>query len=144
MIIYSSSTIVITYDRDSSIIAQKWTGYTPSLVFREAIDKTFEFMKKNDLYRIISDIREQKVVAPREQEYAKDSAINFYRQNENLRIAIVAENNSIVMACAQRYNKSVRNEVSDEINRFFEDSADAMSWLMCEEKSLLPECETAY
>lgn len=91
MIIYSSSTIVITYDRDRSIITQKWTGYTPSLIFREAVDATFEFMKKHDLYKIISDIREQKVVAPREQEYAKDSAINFYRQNENLRIAIVAK-----------------------------------------------------
>jgi len=133
MIIYNSSTIVITYDRDRSIIKQKWTGFTPSRIFMEAIDATFEFMKNYEIYKIISDIKEQKVVAPREQEYVKNLSHQFLREKGNFKIAFIAEPRSLAEVCVKRYAMSLKAEVSLEINRFFEDADSAMSWLESEE-----------
>ena len=135
MIIYSSPTIVITCDRDRSIIQQKWTGFTPSEIFREALDATFAYMKNHDIYKIISDIKEQKVVAPREQEYVKNLSHQFLREKGNFKIAFIAEPRSLAEVCVKRYTMSLKAEVSFEINRFFEDADSAMSWLESEEKS---------
>lgn len=129
MIVYSSPTVVISYDREKAMLCQKWEGFSTSEIFKKAVDATFEFMKKENIHLILSDIREQKVVAPREQEYIKNRALSFFHENKKLKIAIVGYSKSVAFACAQRYDRSLSNEVDAEINRFFEDIDDALSWL---------------
>ena len=129
MLIYTTPTVVISYDREKAVLCQKWEGFSTSEIFRKAGEITFEFMKKENIHLILSDIREQKVVAPKEQEYIKNLALNFFQEREKLKIAIVGHHTSVVMACAQRYDRSLSKEVDAEINRFFEDIDEALSWL---------------
>jgi hypothetical protein len=46
MEVYKASTVVIEYDTRSKILFQNWSGFSSSDVFREAINKTVEFVKK--------------------------------------------------------------------------------------------------
>ena len=129
MVIYSAPTVVISYDRGKSVLFQKWEGFATSEIFRKAMEVTFEFMSKENINLILSDIREQKVVAPREQEYTKNLALEFLHERKNLKVAIVGRINSVVMACAQRYDRSLAAEVKEEVNRFFDDIDEALLWL---------------
>lgn len=129
MIVYSSPTVVISYDREKTMLFQKWEGFSTAEIFRKAMDVSFEFMKKENIHLVLSDIREQKVVAPREQEYIKNLALSFFQERKKLKIGIVGHSTSVVMACAQRYDRSLLREVDTEINRFFENIDDALSWL---------------
>jgi len=130
MILYTKPTVIITYDDDKTLFYLKWIGFTPGKEFREIIDITFEFMLKENIYRILSDIKEQKVVAPQEQDYFKDAALRFYRKTGKLKIAFITDQKSLAFTCAQRYNRAVLSEIGLDINRFFDCEEDALSWLM--------------
>ncbi len=129
MIVYSAPTVVISYDRGKAVLCQKWKGFSSSEIFRKAMDISFEFMIKENIHLILSDIRDQKVVAPKEQDYTKNLAIKFFQEKRKLKVAIVAQVNSVVLACARRYARSLSGEVDVEVNRFFEDIDEALSWL---------------
>lgn len=130
MIILSKPTIVISYDRDRAMLYQKWTGYTPADDFRMAVDVTFKFMAAENICRVLSDITEQKVVAPHEQNYTKNAAAEFYYKNNNLKIAFITHPKSVAMACASRYNKALVSEIGKNVNHFFDCEDDALSWLL--------------
>lgn len=130
MIIFKKPTIVITYDKDRGMICQKWTGYTPPEDFREAVDASFNFLAENTLCRALSDITEQRVIAPHEQDYIKNAAVEFYSKNNNLRIAFITNPKSVAMACVSRYNKALIREIGDEIINFFACEVDALKWLL--------------
>jgi hypothetical protein len=132
MIIFKKPTIVIRYDTERAMLCQKWIGYTPVEDFREAIDTTFNFMHEKKVCRVLSDITEQKVVAPHEQDYIKTAAAEFYHKNNNLKIAFITNPKSVAMACASRYNKTLVSEIKRDVNNFFACEEDALSWLMCE------------
>ncbi len=130
MIIFSKPTIVISYDRERAMLYQKWTGYSPGEDFREAVDISFAFMSENNVFRVLSDITEQKVVSPHEQDYTKNAAADFYYKHNNLKIAFITDPKSVAMACASRYNKALIREIGDEINSFFICEEDALDWLL--------------
>lgn len=129
MIIFSKPTVVVTYDKDRAVLFIKWIGYTPGEDFRSAIDTSFEFMSKENIYRILSDIKEQRVVSPHEQDYTKNAVLKFYTSNDLLKIAFITNPKSVAAACFHRYNKAVVGEISADINKFFSCEEDALSWL---------------
>jgi Leu/Phe-tRNA-protein transferase len=129
MIVYSAPTVVISYDSGKALLCQKWEGFSSSEILRKAMNASFEFMVKENIHLILSDIRKQKVVAPREQEYTKNLALKFFQERKKLKVAIVGQFNSVVMACARRYDRSLSGEIDAEVNRFFEDIDEALSWL---------------
>lgn len=129
MIVYSAPTVVISYDRGKAILCQKWEGFSTSEIFRKAMDISFEFMVKENIHLLLSDIRKQKVVAPKEQDYTKNLVLKFFQERKKLKVAIVAQLNSVVLACARRYDRSLSGEVDAEINRFFHNTDEALEWL---------------
>ncbi len=132
MIIFKKPTIVISYDTERAMLCQKWIGFTPAQDFKEAIDTTFNFMYEKKICRVLSDITEQKVVAPHEQDYIKTAVADFFYKNNNLKIAFVTNPKSVAMACASRYNKNLVNEIKTNVNSFFGCEVDALSWLLSE------------
>lgn len=129
MIILEEPTIVITYDRDRAMLHQKWAGYTPGINFRNAVDLTFEFMAEKKLYKVLSDITEQKIVSPREQDYTKTAVAKYYNETGSLKIAFVTKPRSIALACVSRYNKTLISE-GININNFFDCEEKALTWLL--------------
>ncbi len=134
MIIFNEPTVIITYDKDRAMLRQKWVGYTPAADLRKAVNATFEFLSENKLYRILSDITQQKVVSPREQDYTKNAAAEYYRETGNLKIAFITNPGSVAMA-ASRYNRTLTEEIGININSFFDCEDKALMWLLesCDE-----------
>ena len=130
MIIFNEPTVIITYDKDRAMLRQKWIGYTPAADFRKAVNTTFEFLSENKIYRILSDITHQKVVSPREQEYTKNAAAEYFRETGNLKIAFITNPGSVATACASRYNRTLIDEIGININSFFDCEEKALTWLM--------------
>jgi hypothetical protein len=130
MIILEEPTIVITYDRDRAMLHQKWTGYTPGKDFRDAVDLTFQFMAEKKLYKVLSDITEQKIISPHDQDYTKTAAAEYYNKTGNLKIAFITKPKSIAMACVSRYNKALVSEIGININNFFDCEEKALAWLL--------------
>lgn len=132
MIIFNKPTVVISYDRERAMLCLRWKGYTPGGEFREAVDAAFEFMTREKIFRILSDVKEQRVVSPNEQDYTKEYAIKIYKETGMLKIAFITRPESLVIACVQRYNRSILKETGIEMSRFFECEEDALTWLMDE------------
>lgn len=70
MIVFQTPNIEIDYNSVNKQIVQTWYNYVPSVDFRQAIDFTVDFIRKNHVISIISDTLKQNVVKPEDSEYA--------------------------------------------------------------------------
>jgi hypothetical protein len=76
-------------------------------------------MLKEKLSLIFSDIIEQKVVPPSQQEYAKNKVLEFYRATGAFKCAFLTTDMSVSMACASRYSKLIYRDLDHELIRLF-------------------------
>lgn len=70
MIVYQTSTVTVAIEEKTKVMTQKWNGFSSSEVFREAIDKSLEAVKKNGVKAILNDTLDQAVVKPDDSQYA--------------------------------------------------------------------------
>jgi len=129
MIIFSAPTVSVRYDTERSLIIIKWHGFTVKDTFRTAVDITLDYMQKENLSLIFSDITEQKVVSPAQQEYAKDKVTEFYRRTGAFKCAFLTADMSVSMACAARYSKLIYRDLDHELIRLFFSEDQALEWL---------------
>jgi len=59
-------------------LVQTWKDYVPTELFREAIDKTLEFVQLNDVRAVLSNALEQRVVSHEDAEYAAASLLQLH------------------------------------------------------------------
>ncbi|MGD9992856.1 MAG: hypothetical protein AB7S69_06120 [Salinivirgaceae bacterium] len=70
MEVYKTSTVTVAIEENTKVMTQKWNGYSSSQVFREAIDKSLDAVKKHGVKAILNDTLDQAVVKPEDSQYA--------------------------------------------------------------------------
>ncbi|ASB48345.1 hypothetical protein [Alkalitalea saponilacus] len=70
MELYKDQNVVLRYDDERKELLQVWSGFVPAALFRVIIDISTEFIAKNNVDSLISDVTEQKVVSPDDAQYA--------------------------------------------------------------------------
>lgn len=70
MVVYQASNATFVYESDTEILTQNWEGFSTSQEFKEAIDKTVDFVKNNPVKGILSNTQDQGVVKKEDTEYA--------------------------------------------------------------------------
>lgn len=129
MIIYNAPTVSVRHDTERSLVILKWHGFTVKDTFHKAVDITLDYMLKEKLSLIFSDIIEQKVVPPSQQEYAKNKVLEFYRATGAFKCAFLTTDMSVSMACASRYSKLIYRDLDHELIRLFFSEQQALEWL---------------
>lgn len=124
MIVHQNKNVKITYDQGEKRLVQEWTGFAPSDVFREAIDKTYEFVKSNNVKTILSDTLQQKVVKPEDAEYAA-SVIPPMARNGMEAMAFVVPENVFTKLALDKFSHSIKGENT----KYFKTRAEAEKWL---------------
>ncbi len=132
ILIFEKPYIRILHDAENGILFQTWQGFCRSKEFRNAIDFSMNFLEEKGLYRIISDVREQRIVSPGDQDYVKEKVARFIQKNGRFKMAFVVVGNSIPATCVKRYDKTITKEISEELNRMFATVAEAREWILHE------------
>lgn len=130
MIVHECDTALIRHKKEKNYLYIKWRNYTLASDYHRIADIKFSYMMKNNVKLLLSDITEQKVVAPAEQEYARDRVINLHDSIGDYRHAIIINPRSIAAACAFSYKTMVNDALNREIIRMFESENDALQWLL--------------
>ncbi|HPJ43114.1 MAG TPA: hypothetical protein PLY21_12380 [Spirochaetota bacterium] len=130
MIVHECDTAVIMHKKDKNYLYIKWQSYTLASDYHKIADTKFNYMIKHKIKLLLSDITEQKVVAPAEQEYARDRVIHFHDSMGDYRHAIIINPRSIAAACAFSYKTMVNDTLNKEIIRMFESEKEALEWLL--------------
>jgi hypothetical protein len=129
MILLKKKYVLISLNREQGYLYQKWKGFSLSPFFREAIDFSMNILEENSYYKIISNVTEQDLLPPRDQEYVKKRVIDFLKVHEAFRLAFITRENSIIDLCTKFYDRSLRREKVNGINRSFNDLKSAEEWL---------------
>ncbi len=124
MNVHQNDNVKITYDQGKKRLIQEWTGYAPSDVFREGIDKTYEFVKSNDVKTILSDTMQQNVVKPDDAEYAASVIPTMARKGMKAMAFVVPENVFTKLAL-DKFSHSIKGENT----KYFKTRAEAEKWL---------------
>mgnify|MGYP006285230187 FL=1 len=124
MIVHQNENVKITFDQDKKRLIQEWKGFASSQVFREAIDKTCDFVKKNNVKTIISDTLQQNVVKPEDAEYAA-SVIPTMARNGMKAMAFVVPENVFTKLSLDKFSHSVKGENT----KYFKTRSEAEKWL---------------
>lgn len=129
MIFYQTEFVSVSYNSELMFVYQKWTGFCPDNVFREAIDETFNFMKINNIRKIIADTSEQSIVGPGSQDYVKMKVLEFIESHKELRTAYILQKRSRVRISLQRYLWLIKKEIKDEFFFISDSFAEAVEWI---------------
>ena len=70
MIQFQNEYIIAELVNDSTAILLSWKGFVPSLKYREALEQALTVAQKHRISNWISDIRQMKVVATKDQQWA--------------------------------------------------------------------------
>jgi hypothetical protein len=124
MIVHQNENVKITFDQDKKRLIQEWKGFASSGVFREAIDKTSDFVKKNNVKTIISDTLQQNVVKPDDADYAA-SVIPTMARNGMKAMAFIVPENVFTKLALDKFSHSVKGENT----KYFKTRAEAEKWL---------------
>ena len=129
MLIFQRQYVTITIINDLNAVHQKWRGFCTIQEFTEAIDISFEALSRCRLSNIISDVSEQRVVAPAGQDYVRKKVNNFIADNYPILVAFILRKKSIVRKCVQRYIRKTETGFNFTVNDCFFSFEDAAEWL---------------
>ena len=124
MIVHQNENVKITFDQNKKRLSQEWHGFATSDVFREAIDKTCDFVKTNNVKTIVSDTLNQNVVKPEDAEYAA-SVIPTMARNGMKAMAFFVPENVFTKLSLDKFSHSVKGENT----KYFKTRAEAEKWL---------------
>jgi len=124
MVVHQNDYVKITFDQNKKRLTQKWTGFASSDKFREAIDKTNDFVKRNDVKTILSDTLNQNVVKPEDSDYAA-RVIPTMVNNGMKAMAFVVPENVFTQLSLNKFSDSVKGDTTG----YFKTLAEAEKWL---------------
>ena len=119
--------VALEYDKTNKVLIQTWYDFAPSEVFRKAIDKTVEFVEKNQVYGIISDALQQNVVAKEDAEYAA-SVMPVLRSAGLVAMAFVIPQNIFTQMSLKKFEKSQNNAMVE----YFTTYKRAENWVLAQ------------
>ena len=124
MVVHQNENIRITFDEEKKRLVQEWNGFAPSGVFREAIDQTVDFIKKNNVTTVLSDALNQSVVNSEDAEYAA-SVLPTMARNGMKAMAFVVPENVFAQFALDKFSKNVEGAPT----QYFKSIKKAEQWL---------------
>ncbi len=123
--VYHDEGIEFLYDQETMQLMQIWTGFNKPEKFRGAIDFTVKFVTEKGVSSIISDTSQQKVVGPKDSEYAA-STMPALVQGGLKAMAFILSPTALTKMGVNRFSK--KNETPVPIGHF-EDVEEAKKWI---------------
>jgi hypothetical protein len=124
MTVYQAATVSLEFNESKQLLVQKWKGFSPSDIFREAIDQSLSFTAKNKVKAILSDTLEQSVVKPEDTEYAASATPKLFLHGVKAMAFVMPKN-----VLTQLSLKSFGSQNKSEKIQFFSSVSDAEKWL---------------
>ncbi len=124
MVVHQNENIKITFDSKKKRLTQEWSGFAKSGVFREAIDKTVEFVKANPVETVLSDALNQSVVKSEDAEYAA-SVLPTMVKNGMKAMAFVVPENVFAQFALDKFSNTVEGAPTE----YFKSLSKAEKWL---------------
>ncbi len=133
MILLKEESVTLACNATWGFLFQKWSGFCPDALFHQAIDITFRQLRQRNFRKILSDVRSQRVVSPRCQDYVQASVMEFVRERGNIWVAFVVRDKSPVNPCLNRYLGHMHEGNERAYNAPFPSMQKALQWLqVCE------------
>ena len=92
MIVYESQFVKIEYFEYTKQVIQRWESFISSELFRDAIDRTVEFVRTHPVLSLVSDTQKQDVVRPEDAEYAASVMPTLYKHGLKVMAFVIPEN----------------------------------------------------
>lgn len=92
MIVYESQFVKIEYFEYTKQVIQRWESFISSELFRDAIDRTVEFVRTHPVLSLVSDTQKQDVVRPEDAEYAASVMPTLYKYGLKVMAFVIPEN----------------------------------------------------
>ena len=125
MLIYDTSNVEISYDPNKQQVIQTWNEFVPSEIFREAIDKTVEFVANNSVSSIISDTLKQRAVKLEDSDYAASVVPILFESGLKAMAFVIPENIFTKMAL----KKFADVEKPNNDVQYFTNMDEAIEWV---------------
>ncbi len=129
MILLENPYVTISINKEGEYLHQKWTGFCPGKDLRMAIDVSMKILEEYNIFKIISDVKEQKVVSPNDQKYIKEKVLDFLKVNKCFKQAFVTKKKTVVTTCITFYERALQQENSNGIIEIFNNLKDAEEWI---------------
>jgi len=130
MLLLRKSYIEISINIEAGYLYQKWKGYCRNNDFIKIIDFSMSSLEKYNIHKIINDVSEQHVVSPKNQNYVKNSILNFYIKNKKFKMAFIIKKNTINDRCVESHNNSLNKEINEKITQTYLNIEDAKKWIL--------------
>jgi hypothetical protein len=124
MEVYKTTTVTVAIEEKTKVMTQKWNGYSSSQVFREAIDKSLEAVKKNGVKAILNDTLEQAVVKPEDSQYAASVMPKLFISGLKA-MAIVLPKSVFTQMSIKKFQEDTKGANI----KLFTSTADASEWI---------------
>jgi hypothetical protein len=124
MVIYQTSTVTVEIEEKTKVMTQKWNGYSSSQVFREAIDKSLDAVKKHGVKAILNDTLEQAVVKPEDSQYAASVMPKLFMSGLKA-MAIVLPKSVFTQMTIKKFQEDTKGANVKP----FSSTADASEWI---------------
>jgi hypothetical protein len=115
----------LKHDPALKCVVQTWKGYCESSEFRKAIVDTLTFFEQNNVSRIISDTRKQKVVKPEDTDWVATTVNPKLISNGLRKMAFILPEDVFASLSVDRFLKISNNF---ELGHF-QDMEEAKSWI---------------
>jgi len=123
--ILNDPSVQLSYDPSKRRLVQSWKGFASSAKFRAAIDKTVDFVSKNQVDTIVSDTLKQNVVNPEDTKYASAVMPQLFQKGLK-KMAFVIPNSALTKMSLKSFaNEAPRNPGV----KFFDSVKAAEQWL---------------
>lgn len=129
MCVYDKPFVTITFDKKTGIIIQTWKGYCFAEDFIEAIDFSIDFLEKNNIYKVLSDIRDQRSISPNEQKYVTSKIEKFLEKHGKFKMAFILPKSILAGMGVKYFAEKTKTRLKKELTRFFENTESAIEWL---------------
>ena len=125
MQVFTSPIISLDYDSVKKVLYQNWDGFATSVQFREAIDKTVDFVKQNPVLYIVSNTTTQRPVGPEDGKYAASRMPVLFSSGVKAMAFVLPKNVLTKLALG---NFAKEQGMPSNV-RYFDDLQEAEDWL---------------
>lgn len=106
-----------------------WIGYSSKEDFLKGIDTILKLLNEHKVKHIVNDIRQQQVVGTDAQQEAAEKVMNHVKKHGAFKQAMIVSQDVFMKFGSKNFDKQVKGQVRDEINRFFDSVEEGENWL---------------
>jgi hypothetical protein len=110
-------------------LVTRWDGFTKNEDFLNSIDLILKCIATNNAKLVLNDIRTHQGVGPDAQAEAAKKVKEFVEKKGPFKQAMLVSDEIFLQFSSKNFDKKLKAQVKDEINKFFSNEKDALAWL---------------